>query len=359
MLAVRAAAPGDPAQLRATEVPRPASRPDELLVRVAAAGVNRSDVLACRGTLPGPFPRTLGRDFAGTVVAGPAGWIGRRVWGAGGHDIGLGRNGSHAQYLTIPEDAACEVPDRLQLPEAAASALAYFTASAAWDLAGGVEPGSTVVVTGAAGAVGAAAAALAAHRGARVIGVVRRSEGVPNAVDVVVRSDLEEVPAAIVRASGGAGPARAVDTVGGPLAAQLLAAMGVRGSVCILSTPPAQPAGTVDFLQFYRRELRLTGLHTGRLSATDAARALSACVAGLNSGALPPTRVHSCHPLTAAAGAYRTVEQGARGRVLLIPDHQPADQDPAPPAGHAPTPDPAGPDRVPPDPSSLRGRSCD
>jgi len=346
MLAVRAAAPGDPAELRATEVPCPASAPGELLVRVHAAGVNRSDVLACRGTLPGPFPRTLGRDFAGTVVAGPAEWIGRRVWGAGGHDIGLSRNGSHAEYLTVPEDAACEVPDGLELREAAASALAYFTAFAAWDLAGGVGPGSTVVVTGAAGAVGAAAAALAAQRGARVVGVVRRSDDVSEAVDVVVRSDLEEVPAAIVRASGGDGPARAVDTVGGPLAALLLAAMGVRGGVCVLSTPPAQPVGAVDFLEFYRRELRLTGLHTGRLSATDAARALSACTAGFNSGALPPTRVHSCHPLTAAAAAYRTVEQGARGRVLLVPDHQ--------------SPDQARQTGVPPIPSSSkRGRSCD
>jgi len=325
MLAVRPAAPGDPGQLRATQVPRPVFGPGELLVRVEAAGVNRSDVLACRGTLPGPFPRTLGRDFAGTVIAGPDGWVGRRVWGAGGNDIGLGRDGSHAQYLTVPVDAACEVPDRLELSEAAASALAYFTASAAWELAGGVEPGSNVVVTGAAGAVGAAAAALAAQRGARVIGVVRRAEGVPQAVDVVVRSDLEEVPAAIVRASGGAGPTRAVDTVGGSLAAQLLTAMGVRGGMCVLSTPPAQPAGTVNFLEFYRRELRLTGLHTGRLSATDAARALSACAAGLNSGALPPTRMHSCHPLTAAADAYRAVEQGARGRVLLVPRRGPAE----------------------------------
>lgn len=238
MLAVRASAPGDPAQVRATGTPRPAPRAGELLVRVRAAGVNRSDVLACRGTLPGPFPRTLGRDFAGTVVEGPAGGIAERVWRAGRRDVGLGRDGSHAQYLTVADGAACQVPAGLDLAGAAASALAYFTAWAAWDVVGGVEPGSTVLLTGAAGAVSAAAAALAARRSARVIGVVRRADDIPGSVDVVVRSDLVDTAEAIRRATAGAGAAQAVDTVGGPLTARLLDAMGVRGSVCVLSAPP-------------------------------------------------------------------------------------------------------------------------
>lgn len=323
MLAVRASGPGDPAQLAATGTRRPTPRPGELLVRVGAAGVNRSDVLACRGILPGPFPRTLGRDFAGTVVEGPAARIGERVWGAGGGDIGLSRDGSHAQYLTVPDEAACPVPAGLDLAGAAASATAYFTAWAAWDVVGVVEPGSTVVVTGAAGAVGAAAAALAARRGARVIGVVRRADDVPRAVDVVVRSDLVDTAEAIRQATAGDGAAGAVDTVGGPMTVRLLDAMAARGSVCILSAPPTQSVGAVDLLGFYRNELRLSGLNTSRMSACDAAQALSACAADFNSGALPPIPVHSTHPLTAAADAYCAVERGARGRVLLVPEHGP------------------------------------
>ena len=71
-------------------------------MRVAAAGVNPSDVKAALGLMPqAVWPRTPGRDFAGTVVDGPADWIGREVWGSGG-DLGITRDGSHAGWLLLP-----------------------------------------------------------------------------------------------------------------------------------------------------------------------------------------------------------------------------------------------------------------
>lgn len=324
MVAVRSEMAGHPHDLKSVDTPRAVPAPGEVLIRVRAAGVNRSDVLACRGILPGPFPRTFGRDFAGEVVEGPREWLGRRVWGTGGGDFGLSRDGSHAQFLVAPIDAVCEMPQRLTFVEAAASGLAYFTASAALVLVGDVQPGMTVVVTGAVGGVGSAAACLAASRGAQVIGIIHSHDDVPAAstsLHSVVRSDKDDVSAEIMKATDGEGAEKAVDTVGGPLTSLVLAGMAIRGSVCVLSSPPLQPVAAIDMLDFYRRELRLFGLHTGRLTAVDAATALAALADNFDSGILKPTRVHRTYRLDEAAAAYGAVEDGVAGRPVFVPDH--------------------------------------
>jgi len=87
----------DPASLAPTVERRTLSRtPHELLIEVRAAAVNPSDVKAATGLMAyAVFPRTPGRDYAGTVIDGPAGWIGREVFGSSG-DLGIRRDGTHA-----------------------------------------------------------------------------------------------------------------------------------------------------------------------------------------------------------------------------------------------------------------------
>src|SRR6185369_12143684 len=98
--------------------PEPAAPPGHAVVRVAAAGVNPSDVKAALGLMPqAVWPRTPGRDFAGTVVDGPAEWVGREVWGSGG-DIGITRDGSHAGWLLLPAAALHAKPQALGFEEA-------------------------------------------------------------------------------------------------------------------------------------------------------------------------------------------------------------------------------------------------
>ena len=85
--------------------PEPAPPPGHAVVRIGAAAVNPSDVKATLGIMPqAVWPRTPGRDFAGTVVSGPAEWIGREVYGSGG-DVGITRDGSHAQPAIDPGGA--------------------------------------------------------------------------------------------------------------------------------------------------------------------------------------------------------------------------------------------------------------
>ena len=136
--ALRALQPGSPDDLRVHELDLPRVAAGSLVVAVTAAGVNRSDTLACRGIIPCEFPRTLGRDFAGVVVDGPRDLLGVRVWGSGGGELGLTTDGTHATHVVVACDGVARTPDGLTDVEAAASALGYFAAHSALALATGV-----------------------------------------------------------------------------------------------------------------------------------------------------------------------------------------------------------------------------
>lgn len=322
MRSVRPAAPGEPGALGIADVPVPRPDEGEVLVEVRAAAVNRSDALACRGILPGPFPRILGRDFAGVVTVGPPDLLGRAVWGTGGGDVGLTRDGSHAQYLVVRRDMVALLPAALSFVEAAASGLAFFTAAAALRLVGPVERDATVVVSGAVGGVGGAAVGLARRGGARVVGIVKDADEAERARacgldDVVVAGP--ELARRLVAAVGAHGAAAAVDAVGGGVAPAVLSAMGVRGRVCLLSTPPQEAVTGIDLLDFYRKELCLVGLHTGRLSAVDAASILAELEPGFVDGSLRPAPVYATYALDDVARAYTDVERGVPGRPVLLP----------------------------------------
>jgi NADPH:quinone reductase-like Zn-dependent oxidoreductase len=213
-----------------------------VIVRVPAAGVNRSEALACRGIIPGPFPRPVGREFAAVVIAAgdkrhtdPAG---RRVGGCGGGGLGFATDGAQGELVRVDRDAVVETPESMSDVEAGASASACFTASAALDRAGGVTPGSTVLVTGAAGAVGAAAAALARRDGARVVGIVPNHEEstlLNDDIDIASASDAPDLADLLRNHAQGA--RTLVDTVGGQLLADLLPVLGTGAGACILSAP--------------------------------------------------------------------------------------------------------------------------
>jgi len=110
MRALRFAKTGSLEFLSVANVPVPVPAGSDLLVKVEAAAVNPSDPKNVLGRMhETTLPRTPGRDFAGVVVKGPANWIGRGVFGSGG-DLGFGRDGSHAEFLVVPQEAAVTMP---------------------------------------------------------------------------------------------------------------------------------------------------------------------------------------------------------------------------------------------------------
>ena len=133
----------------------------QVLIAVKAAGVNPSDGRAAWGAMPqAVWPRTPGRDWAGTIVAGPAELVGKDVFGSGG-DLGITRDGSHASHLLLPADAVALRPDCISIAEAGALGVPWVTAWAGFSRSGMPKPGDVVLVLAANGKVGQAAVQIA------------------------------------------------------------------------------------------------------------------------------------------------------------------------------------------------------
>ena len=120
--------------LSLTTLPIPKPAPGHALIHIYASAINPSDQKNIEGafaqTTFSDYGRIPGRDFAGTVVAGPEQYIGKSVWGTGGQN-GFQQDGSHAEYITVDEDylSVMEMPSNLSFPQAAACGVGFLTAS--------------------------------------------------------------------------------------------------------------------------------------------------------------------------------------------------------------------------------------
>src|SRR5258707_407261 len=192
---------------------------NDVIVEIKAAGVNPSDVKAATGLMPyAVFPRTPGRDFAGTVVDGPPEWLGREVFGSSG-DLGIRRDGTHATHLVVEAAALVEKPGNISMDEAAGVGVPFVTAIEGFRRAGMPAAQDTVLVMGLNGKVGQAATQLASWRGARVIGVVRRDEayqGHANGPLEVINASTTDIAARVWDLTAGKGADIVFNTVGDP-----------------------------------------------------------------------------------------------------------------------------------------------
>jgi NADPH:quinone reductase-like Zn-dependent oxidoreductase len=142
---------GSASKLRLVELPDPKPDSKTAIVKVAAGAISPSDVKNVEGKMEGTtLPRVPGRDYAGTVIHGPAEWVGTEVWGTGG-EIGYSSDGSHAELIAVPVASLRRKPKTLSMEQAAAIGVTYL---AAW--LGVIEyaqlaSGETLLVTGAGG----------------------------------------------------------------------------------------------------------------------------------------------------------------------------------------------------------------
>jgi len=167
MQAVRITAPGGPEVLRVVEEPVPAPGPGEVLIKVAAAGLNQADILQREGRYPPPpgAPDIPGLEVAGRIVA-----LGEGVtqWRQGDAVCALLSGGGYAQYAVTEAGCLLPVPDELKLHEAAALPEALFTVQANVMERAALRKGETFLVHGGAGGIGHIAVQMARERGARV-----------------------------------------------------------------------------------------------------------------------------------------------------------------------------------------------
>lgn len=306
--------------LRVSDVPVPAPKPGEVLVKVEAAGINPSDLVSVQGRFPhAVLPRTVGRDFAGTVVEGPPELAGKKVWGSGG-DLGVIRDGTHVEYLAIPQAAAAQRPANFSVEEAAAVGVPFVTAYSALITLGGLQQGEWVIVSGAAGAVGQAAVQIAHARGAHVIALLKSATethasgfAVTEAVATSEKGDLEAV---VRQATNGRGADLALNGVGSSIMGAILASLAEGGRQVIYSVLGGQEF-KLDLFGFYRNQFKLFGLNTVKLDASACGAILNELAPRFESGALRPPAIGESYPLADAAKAYQRVAAHAGGKVVL------------------------------------------
>ena len=300
--------------------PQPTPKAGEAVVRVRAAAINPSDVKACLGLMPqAVWPRSPGRDFAGTVVAGPSEWIGREVWGSGG-DIGITRDGSHAAYLVLPEAALHERPRSITMDEAGSVGVPFVTAYEGFRRSGMPKAGQTVLVLGANGKVGQAAVQLAAQGGARVIAVQRRAgafEGFACKPVDTIDASSQDVATAARELTGGRGVDIVYNTVGSAYFEAANKAMGKGATQIFIATHDR--AVPFDIFAFYRGMHTFVGIDSLAMGCVAASAQLDAMRGGFERGTLKPYPVARTFALDDAADAYRAVLGGSADRMVLNP----------------------------------------
>jgi NADPH:quinone reductase-like Zn-dependent oxidoreductase len=312
-----------PASLAPVIERRPLSRTEgQVLIEIRAAAVNPSDVKAATGLMAyAVFPRTPGRDYAGVVIDGPAGTVGREVFGSSG-DLGIRRDGTHASHLAVEADAVVEKPKGLSWEEAAGIGVPFVTAIEGFHRAGMPKKNDTVLVMGVNGKVGQAAVQIASWRGARVIGAVRRNEayeGHSNSRVEVIDASATEVATRVRELTDGRGADIVFNTVGDPYFQAAHTSLALRGRQILIAA--IDRIVQFNILEFYRGQHTYVGIDTLGLSSSATGAVLRELVPGFTSGHLKPFPIkpNAIYPLEEAKAAFLAVAGSSRDRVILRP----------------------------------------
>jgi NADPH2:quinone reductase len=251
-----------------TDAPVPVPGPDEVLIRVTAAGVNFVDISQAHGTfLGGPRPPYL----AGIEAAGQIAARGQAVTSLepGTLVIGVGIGcGAFAEYTAIPAVAVLPVPAGWTPEQTLGLVVSWPTALAALRPLGGIAAGQTVLIHAAAGATGQAAVTMARHYGATVIAAASpaKHETVRAlGADHVLDSGRPDLAAEVLRLTGGHGADLVLESTGGAtLGASLAAAKPVTGRVVVYGLAGGEAAVT-NWDLVYRHQVQVIGLNIGVL----------------------------------------------------------------------------------------------
>ncbi|MGK6318122.1 NAD(P)H-quinone oxidoreductase [Sphingomonas sp. DT-204] len=261
MLAIDPAEPGGPEVLVPVERPVPRPGPGEVLIRVAAAGINRPEVLQRKGLYPPPpgAPSILGLEVSGEVVAadpdGPEELLGQPV-------CALVAGGGYAQYAVVPAGQCLPVPPALTMVEAAAMPETLFTVWTNLFERGFAAEGDTVLVHGGTSGIGTMAIALAKLFGITIIVTVGSPEKAAAArrigADHAIDYKAEDFVARVKEITGGKGVAVVLDMVGGSYVARNLQCLADDGRHVSIAVQGGAEA-TVPIFEIMRRRLTLTG----------------------------------------------------------------------------------------------------
>ncbi|WP_353182586.1 NAD(P)H-quinone oxidoreductase [Bosea sp. (in: a-proteobacteria)] len=323
MTAIGIAAPGGPDVLKPETRPVPQPGPGEILVAVAAAGINRPDVFQRRGGYnPPPGASDIpGLEFAGTVAArGPD----ATRFAPGEAVCGLVAGGGYAEYAVVHESNALPVPKGLSLVEAGAVPETYFTVWSNVFQRGRLQAGESFLVHGGSSGIGTTAIQLAKAFGATVLATAGSAEkcracrdlGADHAIDY--RS--EDFVAAAKAATGGSGVNLILDMVGGDYIDRNYEAAADQGRIVQIAFLNG-PKASANFSRLMLKRLTHTGStlrpRTVAEKAAIAAELHEKVWPLLEAGRCKP-QVHATFPLAEAAQAHRLMESSTHiGKIVL------------------------------------------
>jgi putative PIG3 family NAD(P)H quinone oxidoreductase len=323
MTVIAISAPGGPEMLVPEERAVPTPGPGEILVKVAAAGVNRPDVRQRQGTYPPPKGATdiPGLEIAGEVVALGEG---AKRWKIGDKVCALVVGGGYADYCLAYEDHALPVPPSLSMVEAAAIPETFFTCWQNMFVRADVKKGDWVLVHGGTSGVGTTAIMLAKAFGAKVVttaGSAEKCEAAKNlGANVAVNYKTEDFVAATKDATGGKGANLIVDIVGGDYIDRNYDAAADQGVIAQVSFT-AGPKATANFAKLMAKRLH----HTGSTLRPRTVAEKAAIARGIEekvwplvaAGAIRPV-IDSTFPLREAAKAHARMESSQHiGKIVL------------------------------------------
>jgi len=323
MQAVTITAPGGPEVLRIAAHPMPQPQAGEVLIAVAAAGVNRPDVLQRQGKYPVPKGASSlpGLEVAGTIAA-----LGEGVteWKVGDSVCALTPGGGYAQYCVAPASSCLPVPRGLTLVEAASLPETCFTVwSNVWDRAA-LQAGETLLVQGGSSGIGVTAIQMARALGHPVFATAGSPEKCAACESLgatrAINYKTEDFVAIVKESTGGRGVNVILDMVGGEYIPRELDALADDGRLVFIAFLGGAKAA-VNFGQVLLRRLTISGstLRPRPIAFKAAiARQLRERVWPLiDTGAIKPV-VHATYPLGEAARAHALMESGAHiGKIVL------------------------------------------
>lgn len=321
---VAVTAPGGAEALQVAETPVPQPRPNEVLLRVLAAGVNRPDVLQRRGLYPPPADASpiLGLEVAGEVVAAGDEVVALKP---GDRVCALTNGGGYAEYCVAPAMQCLPWPNGYDAVRAAALPETYFTVWANLFQHGRLARGESVLVHGGTSGIGTTAIQLAQEFGAQVYataGTRAKCEacvrlGASDAIDY----RAEDFAARIAQLTNGRGVDVVLDIVGAPYFEKNLQCLATDGRLVEVATMGGAKVEKLDLLYVMRKRLVITG-STMRPRTTAEKGAIAQALKenvwpALNRGRSGPV-IHATFPVAQAADAHRLMESSTHvGKIVL------------------------------------------
>ncbi|HEY9064814.1 MAG TPA: NAD(P)H-quinone oxidoreductase [Burkholderiaceae bacterium] len=326
MKAIEITAYGAPEVLKPTERPAPVAGAGELLIRVAASGVNRPDVLQRKGHYPVPPGASdlPGLEVAGTIVDGDAAAIAAAGFKIGDRVCALIAGGGYAELCVAPVGQCLPVPAGLSDVEAASLPETFFTVWSNVFDRGRLQPGETLLVQGGTSGIGVTAIQLAKAAGAKVIATAGSDDKCAACValgaDHAINYRTQDFVAEVKRLTGGQGANVVLDMVAGDYVARELQCLADDGRLVIIAVMGGVKS-EIDAGAVLRRRLVITG-STLRPRPVAFKSAIAASLRAnvwpwLEGGRVKPV-IHQVFPAAEAAAAHALMESNQHiGKLVL------------------------------------------